>query len=241
MTFSETKRWFEEPPADESEARAARSLAAYAQATADTGPSAETRARLARSVAAAGVEPRRRTRTVALSAAVVIGVGLAAAATLGPWRAKPTVATTSAPSVPTPPLASPRRVEAPFAPSVAPLAPSVTASVAPDVHDKPVSTPQPTPRSTSSSLQLESQALARAVAALRREGKPDRALALLDEYRDAFPRGALSLEASVVRVDALMALGRRREALAVLERLPLDKMPRGVELRKLRDNLVQGR
>ncbi len=232
MTPSETKRWLEELPANEAEARAARSLAAYAEATAEVGPNAATRARLARSAAATDLGSRRRPATVLLAAAIVVGVGLAAAAVVVSGRMTPTVASALAPSSTAPQPVVTR-------PVATPLAPSATASVAPEIGEKPAHAPQP--RASSSVLELESQALASAVAALRRDRNPDRALALLDEYRAAFPRGALSLEASLVRVDALMALGRRREALAVLERLPVDKMPRGGELRKLRDNLRQGR
>lgn len=231
MTPFETKRWLEELPANEAEARAARALAGYAEATAEVGPHAATRVRLARSAAAMDLGSRRRPPTVLLAAATVVGVGLAAAAVV-PWRTKPTVVSALTPS-----STAPQPVVA--RPVATPLAPSATASVAPEIGEKPV--PAPQPRASSSALELESRALASAVAALRRDRNPDRALALLDEYRAAFPRGALSLEASLVRVDALMALGRRREALAVLERLPVDKMPRGGELRKLRDNLRQGR
>jgi hypothetical protein len=50
------------------------------------------------------------------------------------------------------------------------------------------------------------------------EGRPDRALALLDEHAETFARGALREEFLASRVLALRALGRTAEARAALER-----------------------
>jgi regulator of sirC expression with transglutaminase-like and TPR domain len=47
----------------------------------------------------------------------------------------------------------------------------------------------------------------------------------------------LSLEARVLRIDALLALGRRSDALTQLETLPLDRVGRGAELRLVRAEL----
>src|SRR5262245_31114997 len=88
-----------------------------------------------------------------------------------------------------------------------------------------------------SELSLESEALAKALVKLRREHQPLSALALLDEYESRFPRGALRLEASAARVDALFLLDRRAEALSVLETLPLSTMARGPELQLVRAEL----
>ena len=41
----------------------------------------------------------------------------------------------------------------------------------------------------------------------------------------------------MARVDALLALGRHAEALALLERLPIDRLGRGAELRVVRGEL----
>lgn len=43
--------------------------------------------------------------------------------------------------------------------------------------------------------------------------EPKTALATLDRHRTAFPRGALKLEADVLRVEALLRLGRRADAM----------------------------
>jgi hypothetical protein len=79
--------------------------------------------------------------------------------------------------------------------------------------------------------------LARALARLRRDKNPSGALTLLDEHARDFSSGALRLEADVARLDALLALGRDAEALALLERLPIDRLGRGAELRVLRGEL----
>jgi hypothetical protein len=91
-----------------------------------------------------------------------------------------------------------------------------------------------------SRLAAESKALEPAIGALRRERDAARALTLLGRYEAEFPHGVLSLEARVLRVDALLALGRRPEALAALEALPLDRVGRGTELRLVRAELRAG-
>jgi len=63
----------------------------------------------------------------------------------------------------------------------------------------------------------EAGLLATAFRALRAHSDAAAALRTLDEYDRAFPDGALSSEARVARVDALMIQGRRSEALSVLE------------------------
>jgi hypothetical protein len=73
-----------------------------------------------------------------------------------------------------------------------------------------------------SALALESESLERALVALRREHDGRSALVILDEHEAAFPRGELALEAKAARVDALLLLGRRAEALSQLERMPLE-------------------
>jgi hypothetical protein len=107
------------------------------------------------------------------------------------------------------------------------------------------STPAPVPLRTPSTpsaqpggpLARESELLARALTKLRSEGDAAGALAALDEYQREFSRGTLALESEVARLDAYLALGRHSEALALLDRLPLDHIGRGAEPRLLRAEL----
>jgi TolA-binding protein len=91
-----------------------------------------------------------------------------------------------------------------------------------------------TPRAESS-LAAESRLLAAAIAKLRKE--PAAALAALDDYATRFPQGQLSAEAQVMRIDALLALGRRDGALRALDGMTLGGLPRGRELVLLRAEL----
>ncbi|HEX6765176.1 MAG TPA: hypothetical protein VF103_06850 [Polyangiaceae bacterium] len=93
------------------------------------------------------------------------------------------------------------------------------------------------PEASSGSLGRESELLSRALAKLRRDHDARAALTLLDQHARDFPAGSLRLEADVARVDALLALGRSAEALGMLERLPIDRLGRGSELRVLRGEL----
>jgi tetratricopeptide (TPR) repeat protein len=92
-----------------------------------------------------------------------------------------------------------------------------------------------------SPIVAESRLLADALTALRQRRDPQQALRSLDAYERRFPEGALALEAAAARIDALLALGRRGQALDGLEALPLARVPRGAELRVLRGELRAGR
>lgn len=87
-------------------------------------------------------------------------------------------------------------------------------------------------------LAEEAAALERSLVELHRNRNAAGALALLDEYRQQFPAGELASEAAVARVDALVLLGRKAEALAVLTRLPMNHVGRGSELKLLRAELL---
>jgi hypothetical protein len=65
----------------------------------------------------------------------------------------------------------------------------------------------------------EAASLASAFRALRSDGDPSAALRSLDEYERQFPAGVLRNEARVARAEALIALGRREEALPWLMQL----------------------
>ena len=100
-------------------------------------------------------------------------------------------------------------------PQTAP-APSTVPPPANVVED---SAPREAPAPNPSELAQESGLMAAAIHKLRTEGDPKGALALLDEHRARFATGALAVEEKLTRVDALLQLGRRAEALALLEPL----------------------
>lgn len=143
------------------------------------------------------------------------------------------------------------RVERAPAPSAAKAArpsrepPVVAPPVAEPAPEPPVAAPEPSgarpapdgPASAASGLALESELLQRALEKLRRAHDGAGALRLLDEHRARFPAGVLALEAAVARVDALLLLGRRGEALEQLARLPLSRVGRRAELQLLRAEL----
>jgi tetratricopeptide (TPR) repeat protein len=87
----------------------------------------------------------------------------------------------------------------------------------------------------------ESRLLAEALAALRQGRDPQHALRTLDQYDQRFPTGSLSPEAAAARIDALLALGRKGQALARLEALSFERLPRAAEMQVLRGELRAGR
>jgi hypothetical protein len=109
---------------------------------------------------------------------------------------------------------------------------------APRRNEAPAAAAAPIP--SGSSLKDESALLSTALSKLRSEQNPAGALESLDEYRQRFPSGVLRDEARVARVDALLALGRRPDALGELTAIGADDlgaMPRGLELRALEAEL----
>jgi hypothetical protein len=83
----------------------------------------------------------------------------------------------------------------------------------------------------------EARSLAEALARWRRDGQAEAALALLGAHDRRFPQGALAIESQVARAEILLTLGRRDQALSVLDRLALTSLPRARELKTLRGTL----
>jgi TolA-binding protein len=79
--------------------------------------------------------------------------------------------------------------------------------------------------------------LTTAVRRLRTAHDPASALAALDNYRVRFPSGALAPEASMLRAEALLQIGRKGDALAELDGLSLGQMPNSDEPHVLRGEL----
>jgi hypothetical protein len=171
--------------------------------------------------------------------AVVLAVLAVATAAVGRYAltrrdAPAPTAPSIAPRAAAPVIAPALTAKAPRAPLPAPSAEPPASPVVAAQARSAATTPSVTPESR---LAAESMALEPAIGALRRDRDPARALTLLGSYEAAFPRGVLSLEARVLRIDALLALGRRSDALTQLETLPLDRVGRGAELRLVRAEL----
>jgi hypothetical protein len=174
-------------------------------------------------------------RLVALG--VVIGVAGAAAAqwTALRWLGARQVSVAEPPSPalspqPVLPLDGPRRA-APAAVTLRSAAPAGSQPV-----PVPVLVPAPAP-AQSSRLGREAASLQVALSALRGRAA-EQALAALDRHLLEFPGGALELEARVARVDALLALGRRKDARRELAALPIERVGRKQELRLIRAELT---
>jgi hypothetical protein len=120
-------------------------------------------------------------------------------------------------------------------PSVAATpSPSVAAAPSPSVAAAPPSVaPAPLP----SALASESLLVEDALHAIRRAHDPARALLDTRLYRQRFPDGALAHEVDRIDVESLLALGRGGDALAVLERMPLDRFASARELQLIRGEL----
>jgi tetratricopeptide (TPR) repeat protein len=84
---------------------------------------------------------------------------------------------------------------------------------------------------------VEQALLGDALRSLRRQGDPRTALALLDDYARRFPDTELAPEASMLRAEALLGLGRNADALGVLDHLSLAGMPNRDERWVLRGEL----
>jgi TolA-binding protein len=150
----------------------------------------------------------------------------------------PPAAAAAAPSpAPSRRASRPRTVERPAeieSPTPTPTERPSPTAVEPPARPQPAPAPGPAP---ASALAMEARLLGSALRALRaQDGRG--ALAVLDEHARRFPSGQLAPEAQLARIDALVLLARRAEALTLLERLPLQRLGRGRELRVLRGELL---
>jgi TolA-binding protein len=206
--MSEFKRLLEDPSTDELEA----DLLRFAR---KEGPSASARAKIMAAVGAgvvaggsmvAGTQSTSIAPTAAKSSALLkwLLAGTAVLVPAGIWLAVFSV------DKPQQPL-QPNQVTAPAAAPVAP-APAVTTPEPPvtKLEDLPVQK-DATGSSAAPSLADEVKAIQRAKTALS-GGNPSGALKELDAYRQEFPRGRLSQEATVLRIEALAASGNQAAA-----------------------------
>ena len=93
------------------------------------------------------------------------------------------------------------------------------------------------PPAEESLVSSEARSLADALTRWRRDDQAEAALALLSAHDRRFPHGALAVESRVARAEILLTLGRKGEALTVLDRLALTGLPRARELQTLRGEL----
>jgi TolA-binding protein len=143
-----------------------------------------------------------------------------------PSQAPPPVQPVSAPAAPTiaMPVEKRKRVAMPILPDEPPDEP---------IHTQPT-TQAPAARAPSA-LAQETASLERAVKALRHDHDAATALRAIDDHLHTFPNGQLHSEAELTRVEALLHLGRKSEALVTLEKIPLQHAPR--ELTVIRGEL----
>jgi hypothetical protein len=93
-----------------------------------------------------------------------------------------------------------------------PNLPAETADVLMPLPARPPATAPP-----NSVLHEEAALLRSAIESLRVQRRPSDALSAVTEHRRRFPSGALATDAQMLRVEALIALGRRQEALVALD------------------------
>jgi len=93
-------------------------------------------------------------------------------------------------------------------------------------------------RLESSALAGETPLLGEALTRLRQQRDASGALKVLDIYRARYPDGTLKREAEGARIDALLLLGRRGDALTELRHLELAPQGRDQELRLIRAELA---
>ena len=105
---------------------------------------------------------------------------------------------------------------------VPPPAPIVPPEMAPPIVAPPIA---PSP------IAVEQSLLGQAIRALREGHDARTALALLAQHAERFSEGALTSEATMLRIEALLALGQRDGALSVLDTVSLASLPnRGEQL-----------
>jgi hypothetical protein len=161
-------------------------------------------------------------------------------------RARPQPGESPAAEVAGPPAtgAEPEELDDPVPASVEqPLAPRKVALADPSR----LRGPRPAPVSpirivppAAATITEEARLLGSALQRLRNDHDPLAALAILDEHANRFPDSALAPEADLTRVDAMLALDQRPQALAILDRLGISTTTRGRELAVVRGELRVG-
>jgi hypothetical protein len=127
---------------------------------------------------------------------------------------------------PSPSASGPAATAAPVALFVPVVEAAVPAPATPAaVVAKPLAAAALAPRALPSDQALFGQAMRK----LRVDSDPSAALLALQEHARAYPRSSLVGERGALEVEALLALHRNREALARLDTMALDELPRSGE------------
>jgi len=151
----------------------------------------------------------------------------------------PVVSPLSPPPVSPPTMAEPVSAVPPSE-AIAPEAGRRLAMLAPAGAGQKVLTVRASPATPASvpSAAADPQAmLGQALRSLRADHDATGALEILDRHAALFPRSPLSSERSVLEVEALLALGRRDEALIRLDGMSFDNIPRSAERHVVRGEL----
>lgn len=178
----------------------------------------------------------RRSRAVVFAPTTEVQPGLTPAAIVS----TPIVPT---PVAPTPVAATPRANEpkllsALTKPKARPrLALGEEATPSDGAPNVPVEPPPAVFAPIASTIAAEQTLLGQAMRSLRGGQDARTALALLARHDERFPRGAFTSEATQLRIEALLSLGRRDEALAELDAAPLASLPNRDEQRVVRGEL----
>jgi TolA-binding protein len=141
------------------------------------------------------------------------------------------------PAAPEPTRTRSRRVAA-LSRSLAAETPTPSEPIAPPPSPKPPEPPALEPPAPGeSALALQARLLAAAIERLRKAHDAKGALVLLDELEARYAGGPVSTEAMLLRLEALLSIGKRKQALALLDGGSFEGAPRQEELRLLRGEL----
>ena len=161
----------------------------------------------------------------AKSEPVVISPTPAVALTSSRQKARPVTALPAVPALPEIGADEPKPAVAPAKHRAAvrvailkeptlPPAPSI-----PEIASQPAAPAQP------SRIAVEQALLGRAMRTLRDGHDARTSLALLAQHAEQFPDGALASEAAMLRIEALLSIGLKDEALSALDKVPLASLP----------------
>lgn len=236
--------WRDEQPSARARTRVLGLLSAGAAATGATSTVAAT---------GGGAALGKSILIGALVGAVIVGVSEVVPRRSGDDQPRPAPIAVAPPPPPTPNANAPVRRPAPAKPEPAPQRPASVPRAAVPLPAPPADTPSPpadTPTTTDAlpspapppsaprlNLLAQVASLDRARSALA-GGDTTGCLSLLDAHEAAFPGGALAQEAALLRIEALVRLGRRSEA-AALARAFADAHPGSPDVAKVRGSRIR--